>query len=212
VLIWTAGRVSAAGLALSAAAMATLACAAEFCGLHWDIPFGAGYGYNPALRPTVAGVPAAMIMGWYVIAQTGLNLIAGWPGRRSTIYGAAFGALFVAAHSLLLDPLAISIDAWAWRVDGSWYGTPWSNHGGWLVVGFGLCLTGLALQRPRPRPSTGIGLGVTALVSTVALLGIATVAAERRLGSFVPGVLAMAITVPYWWLWWVGRFRPTARR
>jgi uncharacterized membrane protein len=208
VLIWSAGRVSAASLARAAVAMGGLAWAAEFSGMRWDIPFGAGYGYHPALHPTVAGVPVAMIMGWFVIAQSAVNLVSGWPGRRSLIHAAAFGSVFVAAHSLLLDPLAISMDAWGWRVDGSWYGTPWSNHAGWLVVGFGLCLTGFALQQPLAAAwARRSRLEAIFLVSTAALLVTATVAAERRLESLVPGALTMAITAPYWWLWWVGRFR-----
>lgn len=206
VLAWSSRRTSPARLAAAAVVAAAIAWLAEFAGLKWGFLFGDDYEYHQALQPVLAGVPLFVLMSWFVIAQTGVNLVADRPAARSLLSAGLLGGLFVAAHAVLLDPLAVSVDAWQWLDGGRWFGTPVGNLAGWWVVGSALCLTTAGIQQRhriprRAHPAMDVALAATYF----ALMITATVAAHHRLGSSLPGIIALAITAPYWLRWLAAR-------
>jgi putative membrane protein len=197
---WSATRVSVGRLLATFAAMSAVGWLAEFAGMRWGVPFGQAYRYHDALTPTVAGVPLFVPLAWFVIAQTAVNLSAERPGRRPLLTTALLGGLFVGAHRLLLDPLAVSADAWQWSRGGAWFTTPWSNVAGWLLVGCALCGVGGWLTAGRSRAgSPAPRLEASCLLMYLALMTAATLSAWHRLGSVLPGVVALAVAGPYWW-------------
>ena len=101
-------------------------------------------------RPRVAGVPAAILLGWYcairgsyAIADGALaRLPLGEPARRKALPPAA--ALVGAGLDLVLDPAGLDAGLWEWKGDGAYApdvagangrrGVPLVNYAGWLAL------------------------------------------------------------------------------
>ena len=101
-------------------------------------------------RPRVAGVPAAILLGWYCVIHGSYALSGRVLGRLPLDETARKRALPPAAAligtslDLILDPAGLDAGLWEWSGDGSYAsgttgangrsGVPLVNYGGWLLL------------------------------------------------------------------------------
>jgi uncharacterized membrane protein len=152
-ILWQAWG-AAKTLAVSAAVVA-LSWAAEALGSTTGLPFGT-YGYTSALQPQLLHVPVLIPLAWlmmlppaWAVAQAiSTNLALRW--RASAFI--TLSALAMTAWDLLLDPQMVSWGLWEWRNPGGYFGIPWSNYLGWLLVSGLITALFIGLIRPRRLP------------------------------------------------------------
>lgn len=132
-------------------AVLTLSWAAEALGSATGFPFGA-YSYTSALQPQLWRVPILISLGWLMmlppawgVAQAISANLA--PRARAPAF-IALSALAMTAWDLLLDPQMTAWGIWKWHNPSGYFGIPWSNFLGWLLVA-GIIT---ALVRPRRLP------------------------------------------------------------
>jgi putative membrane protein len=113
---------------------------AEFIGSRTGIPFGP-YHYEAALQPQLGGVPWVVPLAWLMMLPPAwaigrLAISDRWPrsaaGRR--LAQAVFSALGFTAWDLFLDPQMVAWGFWTWEQPGGYFGIPWVNFLGWLLV------------------------------------------------------------------------------
>jgi len=128
----------------------------EWVGLSHGLPFGE-YHYSYHFGPELAGrLPLAVPLAWWVVvlpvylsAQAALSLIfapkknsaaprqtSPWPIRLLALTTALGGV----AMDFGMEPAAVMRRYWTWVSSGPWYGVPWMNFFGWVVVVFALAL------------------------------------------------------------------------
>ncbi|MBX7259742.1 MAG: carotenoid biosynthesis protein [Candidatus Hydrogenedentes bacterium] len=167
---------------LAAAAVGLLA---EFAGVHTRFPFGE-YQYTTTLQPLLLGVPVVMICAWlvliaYVQAHLASVRVFGW--KRLVL-----GALWLTAIDLVIDPLAAGpLNYWRWTHPGWYYGIPWTNFAGWLLVSY-VALAVAGRSTSPARSSQAIGLSIVLFFALTAL------ANEQYLASII-GFLLCALDV-----------------
>ena len=116
------------------------------------------YHYTDALGPRFLGlVPYLIPVAWFmmvypsrVIAE---RLVAGRvpEGWRRSLALAAVAAFVMTSWDLLMDPMMVRMQTWAWDVPGAYFGVPVHNYLGWLLTTF--CVYAsfeVALRRLRP--------------------------------------------------------------
>lgn len=191
---WSAGRIAA-----TVAVVALVTWAAEFVGSTTGFPFG-DYAYTSLLQPQIGHVPLVIPLAWMMMLAPSwavAELLTGQsrPGWQRALVFAAVSALAMTAWDLYLDPQMVSFNLWTWDQPFGYFGIPWTNYLGWLLVAFVLGL----LIRPTDLPLRrllliytltwafqAIGLGVLwgqpgpAVVGFV-VMGAFTVLAWRRL-------------------------------
>jgi lycopene beta-cyclase len=135
------------------AIVAVLSYFAEWLGSKTGFPFGA-YHYTDALQPQLAGVPLLIPLAWMMM------LAPAWaiakiitpkhdnPKLPLTIIYSLISALAFTAWDLFLDPQMVGWGFWIWATPGVYFGIPFSNYLGWLLVSFLLTLA----ARPRDLP------------------------------------------------------------
>jgi putative membrane protein len=133
---------------LTAGAVCLLAWSAEWLGSSTGFPFG-GYDYTPVLQPQVLGVPLLIPLAWLMMLPPGWAL--GWLLARHTAHShylseggglgwrvrfawAGASALAFSAWDLFLDPQMVAWGFWVWDAPGGYFGIPWVNYAGWLLV------------------------------------------------------------------------------
>lgn len=107
-------------------------------------------------RPRAAGVPAAVLLGWYcairgsyaVAGRALARLPLGETARRAALPPAA--ALVGTSLDLVLDPAGLGLGLWEWKGDGAYApdvtgangrrGVPLVNYLGWLALVSGAVL------------------------------------------------------------------------
>lgn len=115
-----------------------IAWLSEFVGHNTGFPFGAYY-YTERLQPQVGGVPILVPLAWLMMlppAWAMASLIL--RGRQRRWVFAAVSALVFTAWDLFLDPQMVAWDLWRWTEPGTftYFGIPWINFAGWLLVSF----------------------------------------------------------------------------
>ncbi len=101
-------------------------------------------------RPRVAGVPVAILLGWYCATNGSLsvaeNALAQLPLDEATRkWFLPFGAALVGVSlDLILDPAGLDSGLWEWHGDGAYArdvqganghrGVPLVNYAGWLLL------------------------------------------------------------------------------
>ena len=198
-----------------------ISLAAEWAGTRWGFPFGARYAYHPGIGPRLLGsVPLFIPLSWAVIAYVPLVLLrerrpgatAGLP--RRTLRAAAAAALLVATD-LYLDPLAVSVGAWAWETPGPWFGVPLANYSGWALVGLAIYGVFFALEGrlPAPPPRRLSPAWDRLLIGTSLFLAVtAHVALTRRVpGGWRVLLLTVPLGVPPLVAWVAGELRGAGR-
>lgn len=115
----------------------------EYIGHNTGFPFGAYY-YTDRLQPQIGDVPILVPLAWLMMLPPAWA-VAALITRRGG--GAAFivvSAITFTAWDLFLDPQMVSWRLWVWENPGEWsyFGIPWVNFAGWLLVS--LLMTALA--------------------------------------------------------------------
>jgi uncharacterized membrane protein len=101
------------------------------------------------VRYRIAGVPLAVLLGWYAVIR-GSFVIAGRLSERlqrgedtKRVTVPAFAALIGVGLDLILDPAGLDIGLWEWNVDGAYggevgpngqRGVPLVNYLGWISL------------------------------------------------------------------------------
>jgi uncharacterized membrane protein len=128
---------------LASAIMVVIGGIAMVVGARTGIPFGA-VAYTEAAGGRILGtVPWLLPLVWIVVIFNARSVgrLVFRPWRKSRTYGLRVIALTCAlavAFALAFDPYGSKLNRyWLWRADQSvmaWYGAPWINFMGWLLV------------------------------------------------------------------------------
>lgn len=120
-----------------AVAVVLLAWVAEAIGIRSGYPFGS-YHYTSSLQPQVMGVPILVPMAWlmmlppaWAVARLITRKMSGCLVRPAFIL---VSALAFSAWDFYLDPQMVSWGMWEWITPGNYFGIPWLNFLGWLIV------------------------------------------------------------------------------
>jgi len=92
----------------------------------------APYHYNFFLIELPGPVPLGAILGWgiifYVVTETATKLKSHWSVQ------AMFAAMLATCVDLVVDPIVVYVGFWTWTPQGPWFGIPWGNYVGWVVI------------------------------------------------------------------------------
>jgi putative membrane protein len=165
---WGAGRVLRISLGVI-----LLAWASEAIGSATDIPFGA-YDYTPMLQPQLLGVPLLIPLAWlmmlptaWAVAQVILRSRSN-AGIRRRLALAGVSALAFTAWDLFLDPQMVTWKFWVWQQPGGYFGIPWVNFLGWILVSG--VITFLVNPRDLPEEPLLLVYTITWLLETIGQL------------------------------------------
>lgn len=109
----------------------------EVIGSHTSMPFG-NYSYTDALQPQILNVPIQIPLGWlmmlppsWAVAQAiSVQINPRWKFPAFV----TISALAMTAWDLFLDPMMVTWELWIWDYPGSYFGIPWINFLGWMLV------------------------------------------------------------------------------
>ncbi len=120
-----------------AGSILALSWAAEAIGSRTGVPFGA-YSYTDTLQPQIFNVPIQISLGWlmmmppaWAVAQVLSDRIKPRWQFPSFI---GLSALALTAWDLFLDPMMVTWGIWVWDSPSGYFGIPWINYLGWLLV------------------------------------------------------------------------------
>ena len=134
-LLW--GVWGAAATLRVAGSILALSWAAEVIGSRTGIPFGT-YSYTDTLQPQILNVPLQIPLGWLMMLPPSWAVAQAITDRIKprwefpTFVG--LSALAMTAWDLFLDPMMVTWEMWVWDNPGSYFGIPWINYLGWLLV------------------------------------------------------------------------------
>ena len=108
---------------------------AEFGGSSWGFPFGQ-YHYSTLLQPQILGVPLWIPLAWLMMLPPAWAVAAALLGKHAhhRLIFALVSAAALTAWDLLLDPQMVAWGFWSWNTPSGYFGIPWSNYLGWLVI------------------------------------------------------------------------------
>lgn len=132
---------------LTGIAIGILSWAIEFLGSSTGLPFGA-YHYTETLQPQFRGVPLVIPLAWLMMLPPAWAVAQTLVGRHPFWRFIVVSALAFTAWDLFLDPQMVSWGYWEWETPIGYFGIPWSNYAGWLLVSAFLTLA----VRPLPVP------------------------------------------------------------
>ncbi len=120
--------------------IAILTWLAEAVGSKTGFPFGA-YSYTDVLQPQLFGVPLLVPLAWFMMLPPSwaiAQLIVGKhdSSQSNRLQFAAVSALAMTAWDLFLDPQMVNWNFWVWEQPNGYFGIPFSNYLGWLLVSF----------------------------------------------------------------------------
>jgi putative membrane protein len=166
--------------------------AAEALGHHTGFPFGA-YSYTPALQPQILGVPIQIPMGWLMMLPpawaVGKAIAGKLPARWQFPTFIGLSALAMTAWDLLMDPMMVSWGMWAWESASGYYGIPWSNFLGWLLVA--ALITWLIRPPELPIAPLLLIYTITWLLESVALILFWGLPGPGLVGGVIMGFLTL---------------------
>lgn len=166
----------------------------ERIGLESASFFGGAYHYGPTeIGYTILEVPLFVPLFWAVYIYVGYSLTSSFlswnllqkpsRGHRNTLW--LFFLLLmdisaVVAIDLIMDPLLVYAGFWTWEENGSFFGVPAGNFGGWAVVTFLVSGSFRLWEYFFPQQKTGFPtstqlipvLGYAALAITFSLCAI----------------------------------------
>jgi putative membrane protein len=122
-----------------------LAWAAEAVGASTGLLFGA-YHYTDKLQPQLAHVPLLIPLAWWMMLPPAWAVAQRLTGATRGWRFVAISALALTAWDLFLDPQMVAWGLWVWEDPGSYFGIPWHNYLGWLMVS---ALMTFLLQPPK---------------------------------------------------------------
>jgi putative membrane protein len=115
----------------------------ELFGTSTGWPFG-NYSYTDFLGWKVFGhVPYTIPFSWFYMGLAaylmGSALVTRLGWSRDALWSVLFGALFLTAWDLVLDPAmahgSLRIKFWEWHQTGAYFGMPLKNLAGWSLTG-----------------------------------------------------------------------------
>lgn len=131
-----------------------LSFTAELVGSGTGLPFG-HYHYTAVLQPQVGGVPLLIPAAWFMMLAPAWAVAQVIAGQWRRWWFALVSALAFTAWDLFLDPQNVAWGLWVWTdatgeqvFSGGYFGIPWLNYAGWLLVAFLITL----LVQPGPLP------------------------------------------------------------
>jgi len=189
---------------------------AEVAGAHYGVPFGATYRYHSQLSPQLPGdIPLFILLDWFVLSGWSLIMLRGTVLATTTatlnvgalVARSLLSGVCVAGCDLVLDPLATSVKAWTWTVDGPYFGIPLSNFLGWVFVGTSIHLIASLLAErlgltviPAPRWFARVWVG-----ANLGVFVVLVVVVHEWLPNLVPLALATSVVGPFFITWWCTR-------
>lgn len=190
----------------------SIAFAFEYIGVTTAWPFGAYY-YTDVLGPKILGtvpvvIPLSYLMMLYpshVIANLILDgrAVSAQRGLLRMATAGLLTALVMSAWDLTTDPvMAGAVGAWVWVDGGPYFGIPFSNFSGWILVVWCICVIYRAIERrvpirPLGAPRRWIALGPLIGYGTMALCdsAVGLPEATRLLPVFAMGVPLLAASI-----------------
>lgn len=139
-----------------------LSWVAEAIGSRFGSPFGS-YSYTNALTPQILGVPIQIPLGWlmmlppsWAVAQAIADQMV--PRWRLLVF-VSLSAFAMTAWDLFLDPIMVTWGIWVWHHPGVFFGIPWINYLGWLLVSALITI----IIRPKKLPIAPLLIIYTAI-------------------------------------------------
>jgi hypothetical protein len=90
------------------------------------------YYYTEAIITLPGPVPLGVVLGWcitfFAVIQTSRWLGVSWKVQPFV------SGLLAVNLDLITDPAFVAIGFWVWNLPGNWYGIPWDNYVGWMVI------------------------------------------------------------------------------
>lgn len=187
-----------------------LAFTAEALGVNFGLVFGHYY-YTARLGPAIFGVPLLAALAWEPIVYAAFclsdmlayrveHLSPAFTPKTPALWVAAIGALATTAWDMMIDPIAVDQNWWAWINGGAYvpyvaHGVPITNFLGWLLVSFVINLVYRKLADGMEQPVVSMALsyyGPLVLYSSLFLtaFGVAITVLGRPEVALI-GVLAM---------------------
>lgn len=172
---------------LPAALIWTGGMAVEWLGVHTGHLFGA-YEYSNALGPLLSGVPVTLGFAWIAVVCNAalLSRDFGQSGWRFRVVRAIQVGLWTVLLDFVLDPVAHARGFWNWESSGGFYGVPWSNFAGWLLIG---ALLSLLLPDTRIS-SAAVRRGTRLFQAFVILFGLVGLREGLPLCMVIAGLAA----------------------
>jgi len=128
---------------LASAIMVAIGGSALALGARTGVPFGS-VAYTESAGPRIFGtVPWLLPLIWIVVLFNARSVgrLVFRPWRKSRTYGLrviALTCVMAVVFAFALEPYASKLNRyWLWRADQgtlAWYGTPWINFTGWLLI------------------------------------------------------------------------------
>lgn len=134
--------------------VAGLSYLAELLGVSTGWLFGK-YHYTAILQPQLAGIPVIIPLAWMMMlppAWAVAQLITRKSGRAINFL--VVSALAFTAWDLFLDPQMVAWNFWRWEIPGQYFGIPWSNYLGWMLISGLISL----IVNPRELPAGALSL------------------------------------------------------
>lgn len=165
---------------------------AEFIGSKTGLPFGV-YTYTDALQPQLFGVPLLIPIAWFMMLPPSwamTHLILGRSSHQQhRLRFALLASVVFTVWDLFLDPQMVAWNFWQWAHPEGYFGIPWINYFGWLLVSFLVTW----LIHPQPMPLYGPLVTVYASVWFLQSLGLAWFWGQP--GPALFGCLAMGLVM-----------------
>jgi uncharacterized membrane protein len=183
-------------LAYSTVAFAA-AWLSEYTSTRNGFPFGAyTYSQDTSDRELfISNIPAMASASFVFLGYAGYCV-----ARSARLHGGALiaaGAALLTALDLVIDPASLLGDRWflghlyAYDAPAAYYGVPWSNSGGWLLLT--LVVVGWLWLLDRGRMSTGDALRGATFFGGILVFNVAVCAYLRLWGPAAIGLGLLAI-------------------
>ncbi|MEP0711593.1 carotenoid biosynthesis protein [Algoriphagus sp.] len=138
-----------------AAAAFWIGFGAELIGIHTGYLFG-DYVYGPTLGPMLWEVPILIGVNWFILVY--LTGAAFYKVTSNDYYAALLGATAMTVIDYIMEPVAVALDMWYWKLDI----IPAENYFAWFGVAFLIHLIYRKTNFDRDNP-----LAVWVLVSMI---------------------------------------------
>ncbi len=174
---------------------------AETIGSRTGIPFG-NYRYTPLLQPQIAGVPFFVPLAWFMMLPPAWAAAQVIVGGRNRLSFAVVSAVALTVWDLFLDPQKVAWGFWVWTdstganlYSGGYFGIPWVNFLGWLLV----AMIVTALVRPNNLPIRPLLViyGITWIFQTMGQLLFWNLPGPAVIGFLGMGSMVALV----WWRW-----------
>jgi putative membrane protein len=169
-----------------------LGWAAEAIGSHSGYPFG-DYAYTDTLQPQILGVPLLIPLAWMMMLPPSWGVASAISSRFEQRWQTAvfilLSAAAMTAWDLFLDPQMVAWGLWAWASPAGFFGIPWSNYLGWLLVSAVIT----AIIRPNQLPIAALLLiyTITWILQTIGLGVFWKLPGPAIVGGFFMGILTI---------------------